>query len=160
MWLILTGIALAGKWDGVNADIVAHTTVSASPAAIYAFLSDVRNYRKIVPIDCVGWWEDGSQTTGIGASAELRYDMGAMHRRLQLNISAASERYVDYDHPGNKGFTTRFLITPGEAGTVIDLTTAMNPPPRIVRGYYYRVVKPEWEGCQARTLTALSDALK
>lgn len=160
MWLLLSSLALAGKWDGVNADIVTHATVAASPSTISTFLSDVKNYRKIVPMDCIGWWLDGKQTVGVGANAEVRYDMGLMHRRVLLNVKAASERYVDYEHPGKKGFTTRFLLTATETGTTIDMTSGFNPPPRPVRGYYYKVVKPEWERCQTLTLAALAEALK
>lgn len=157
MWMLLPSLATAGRWDGENADIVSERVLRAPAAALYDYLQDLDRYHVLFSEDCIGWWEKGSQTTGFGASAIARYDMGGMHRKLPIILQKGSPGlYVDFYHPGNKGFTTRWLFTAVEGGTRVQVNTAMNAPPWPLTGYYFQGVQPEWEQCQTQALEVLS----
>jgi hypothetical protein len=123
----------------------------------------------------VGRWEVGQRTSGEGATAAVRYDIGLMHRSLALTVSRiVPGRYVDWDHPGRKGFVTRFTVAPLEGApaeggpadgaaapaTRVTMQSYFTGPQWPLRRYYHRVMKPEWEACQARTLAALDQALR
>lgn len=161
-YLILILSSFAGKWDGVSADVSVSGTVSASPDVVYAHLLDLNHLRALFTEECVGEWENGNRSAGFGATAAVRYDFGAMHRRLSLTVSKGEPgRYLDLDHPGNKGFVTRFMLTPGADGasTTVEMTTRLNPPPWPVKGTFYKRVQPEWTTCYQTFLTRLDEAL-
>ena len=161
MWMLLAGLAVAASnWDGKTADIEANLVVPAPAERVFNFLLDLRNLQKIFPVDCVGLWDMGERTFGEGASAIVRYDMGAMHRRLPMTLThALAVSQVDFDHLGNRGFLTRWsLATEGEA-TRVTVRTPLNPPPKPFLRYYYTVVQPEWQTCYARTLTNLASEM-
>lgn len=160
MLLTLLSLAHAGKWTDAVADIQAETVVSAAPEQVFSYLLDLGHLRTIFPTDCVGKLEPGERTYGEGASAIIRYDMGAMHRRLAMTlIRADAPRTIDYDHLGPKGFVTRWSLAAVDTGTKVTLLTPLNAPPDPFRDYYFNVVRPEWQDCYARTLTNLSGAL-
>lgn len=160
MWLLLFNLASAGKWDEIPADVVNEATLPASASSLYDYLQDLHHFRDLFPADCISQWVDGGQTKGFGASATLRYDLEAMHRKLTVVLKQGTPgRYVDFEHPGNKGFTTRFLFTEKDGSTLVNLSTAINPPPWPFKAYYYKSVKPEWERCQAEALKALAKAV-
>lgn len=158
--LLLISAALAGKWDGMVGDIQASGTVSATPEAVSAYLMDLDHLRSILSEDCVGLWENGSVTQGLGASALVRYDMGMLHRKLTMTLSRAeSGRWVEFDHPGNKGFVTRWTVTASGEGSSVTVLTPLNQPPWPFKGYFFRVVQPEWQQCYQQAITALDAAL-
>jgi hypothetical protein len=157
MLLLLSSLALAGTWDNVSTDIHARGRVTASPEAVTTLVSDLARMKALVPADCVGRWEPGLRTSGEGATSEVRYDIGLMHRTLPLVVSkVVPGRYVDWDHPGKKGFVTRWALTPDGDGTFLDMTSYFAGPGWPLRRYYHGVMKPEWEGCQARTVAAIA----
>jgi hypothetical protein len=161
MFLLLCMQAVAGRWDGMNGDIVAKRTIPATSEQLFSYLQDLEKVAALYPDDCVGQWETGSQSTGFGASASVRYDMAMLHRKLTLTVEDGREgSFLDYDHPGKKGFQTRFLFEPGAGGTQVTMTTPLNPPPWPLTGYFFRSIKPEWEGCQARFLERLNEAFE
>lgn len=161
MWMLLLSLALAGKWDGKNADVVAERVIAAPATALYDYLMDLDRYRVLYSQDCIGTWEKGTQSAGFGATATARYDMGAMHRKLPIVLQKGSPGvYVDYHHPGNKGFTTRWAFTEVEGGTRVVVNTAMNAPPWPLTGYYFQGVQPEWVACQSEALDALAQKVK
>jgi hypothetical protein len=163
------------RWEGLPTDIVAEHVFAVPPEVVTAALGDLARVGVVVPRDCVGRWEVGQRTSGEGATAAVRYDIALMHRSLALTVSRiVPGRYVDWDHPGRKGFVTRFTVAPvSPAGdTAQEAGTAAPPATRVtmqsfftgptcpLRRYYHRVMKPEWEACQARTLVALDQALR
>lgn len=160
MLLLLTCLSLAGEWDEVSADVRASKVINAAPEAIFSFILDLENLRRITPVDCVGEWTLGERVYGEGASAWVRYDMAAMHRRLPMTLIVAdAPRRVDFDHLGARGFVTRWTLEGADGGTLVSILTPLNPPPKPFRRYYHSRVKPEWEGCYVRTLDALGAAL-
>jgi hypothetical protein len=162
--------AAPSPWAGLSTDIVAEHVFASAPEVVTAALGDLSRVGAAVPRDCVGRWEVGQRTKGEGATAAVRYDIGLMHRSLALTVSrVVPGRYVDWDHPGRKGFVTRFTVLPiegapidGEAATATRVTmqSFFTGPPWPLRRYYHRVMKPEWEACQARTLAALDASLR
>lgn len=157
MLLLLSSLALASTWDNVSTDIHARGRVTASPEAVTTLVSDLARMKALVPTDCVGRWEAGMRTAGEGATSEVRYDIGLMHRTLPLVVSkVVPGRYVDWDHPGKKGFVTRWTLTPDGDGTFLDMTSYFAGPGWPLRRYYHGVMKPEWEGCQARMVAAIA----
>ena len=111
MILTLVGLASAAssKWDGANPDITATGLVPAPVDAAYAYVLDLTHLRAMFTEDCMGKIELGSRTFGEGANAEVRYDMGMMHRRLAMTLSRAlAPTTIEFEHPGNRGFITRW----------------------------------------------------
>jgi uncharacterized protein YndB with AHSA1/START domain len=164
MLLLLQALpAFAGKWDGLPTDIVAERVIQAPAERVTGALADLALVSKLVPADCIGRWEVGQRTAGEGATAQVRYDIGLMHRSLALTVSrVVTGRYVDWDHPGRTGFVTRFTVAPlpdSEGSSRVKMESYFTGPPWPLKRYYHRVMKPEWEGCQGRTLEALSRSL-
>ncbi len=160
MWLLFLPFAFAGKWDGAETDIKAERVVPGEPQAVFSHLLDLGHLRAIFPVDCVGLWEPGGRTFGEGASAFVRYDIAAMHRRLAMTlVRADAPRMIDFDHLGARGFVTRWTLAPAETGTLVQILTPLNPPPEPFRGYFQNVIRPSWQDCYQRTLTNLAEAL-
>ena len=160
MLILWTGWALAASpYADRNADVAVEGAVGAELAAVQAALEDLEVFREILP--CASDWAPGTSTAGVGASMQLTYDVGSMHRRLTAVVSRSEPgRFVDYDHPGNKGFVTRWMLTEQEAGgTAIELTTFLNPPPWPFRKMYFERIQPMWTECYSEALSALDDRL-
>ncbi len=158
---LLFAVAAEAK-DWPSADIVAEATVPATPEAMTAVLSDLARVGTLLPRECVGAWVVGSPPSGQGATATVRYDMAAMHRKLAMTVSRVeaddSRAIVDWDHAGNKGFITRWTITATDTGSTVKLASPLNPPPWPFTKYYFDTVKPEWEGCQLQFIEAVAKA--
>ncbi len=158
--LLFAGAAEAKDWP--SADIVAEATVPASPEAMAAVLTDLARLGTLLPRECVGIWTVGSPASGTGATATVRYDMAAMHRKLVMTVTRAeadaSRAIVDWDHAGNKGFITRWTITAAEGGSTVKLASPLNPPPWPFTKYYFDAVKPEWDACQAQFIDVVGKA--
>lgn len=153
--------ALAGKWDNADPDVKASATIAAPAEKIFEIVSDLDKLRLVTPPDCVGLWEMGIRTRGAGASAVVRYDIAAMHRRLVMTVARAEpNRLVDLDHAGPRGFVTRYTIEEQSGSSIVNVLTPLNPPPWPFQPYFFTVVKPEWEGCQARTLGEIQKLLR
>ena len=150
-------LALAGKWDGAESDIIVERELTVDVQEAFAVLTDVEALQQIFPEDCLEDWALGAPTTGIGANARVTYHMAGMKRRLTLTISKAEEHYViELDHPEKKGFTTQFALSePGPGRAFVKLGTYLNAPPWPFKGYYYDKVLPAWTDCYSRTLDAL-----
>ncbi len=165
--LLLVSVALAGKWDGRPTDVVAERVVRVPASDATTALADLSRMARIIPADCIGSWEVGQRTAGEGATAMVRYDIGLMHRSLALTVSrVVPGRYVDWDHPGRKGFVTRYALETLSNGseseppsTRVTATSYFSGPPWPLKRYYHTVMMPEWQACQARTLEALEATL-
>jgi uncharacterized protein YndB with AHSA1/START domain len=158
VWLLVIGSAFAGKWEGVNGDVVAERDIAAPAAAVYAAVSDLRAFGEVFPDSCADEWVVGAPSAGLGARATVRYDVSMVHRRLPAEITRAEpDRVVDVDHAGKKGFTTRFELAPTETGgTHLRMTTFLSPPPWPFRPAYFRKVQPAWRACQAQALDGVA----
>ncbi len=154
--LLLAAPATATTWP--SADIVASAQVSVSPTEMLALLVDLPRIGPTLPRDCVGLWTPGTPSSGVGATARVRYDMAAMHRKLDLSVTRADDQgqrvIVDWDHAGNRGFVTRWVVESAEGGSTVTLTTPINPPPWPFTAYYFGAVKPEWDTCQVAFIAA------
>jgi hypothetical protein len=154
LWVCL---AWAGKWDGVESNIVSKATIALPPAAVYARIDDWNGVRAIYDVDCVTDWVIGDPTGGVGAQARMTYNHRMMHRRLTAKITKLIDgRYVDLDHLGNKGFVTRFELSETPTGTAVTMTTYTNPPPWPFKPYFFKKVKPAWEACQEKAMANLA----
>jgi hypothetical protein len=166
MWMLTVAAAVAGKWDSADPDVKASATIAAPAEKIFEIISDLEKLKLVTPPDCVGKWEMGIRTQGAGASAIVRYDIAAMHRRLVMTVARAEpNRLVDLDHAGPRGFVTRYTIEPvggseSNGSSIVNVLTPLNPPPWPFQSYFFTVVKPEWEGCQARTLGEIQKLLR
>lgn len=158
MLLLIAGLAAAAsKWEGKVADVEATTAMPAPAEKVFSYLLDLRNLAVIFPTDCVGKWELGERTFGEGASAMVRYDFAAMHRRLPMTLThALSASQIDFDHLGNRGFITRWSLVADGDLTRVTIRTPLNPPPKPLLGYFFQSVHPEWQLCYSRTLTNLA----
>ncbi len=169
-WLTWVALAVAGTSEDGGFDVRAEGVVPASAEAVSAAVADLARMRGLVPPDCIGRWQLGHRTEGEGATAEVRYDIALLHRALPLVVAkVVPGRYVDWDHPGPRGFVTRWTLTRVDpfsgrpevngAATHVRVESFFAPPPLMVQGYFRRVIRPEWETCQARTVQALARAL-
>jgi hypothetical protein len=157
MLLLLLPTALAGKWDAAPTDIQTERVIAAPREAIFSHLLDLGHLRALYPEDCVGLWEPGERTFGEGASAIVRYDIAAMHRKLPMTlVRADAPRVIDFDHLGPKGFVTRWSLEEVDGGTKVSVLTPINAPPWPFTAYYHKVIRPEWIQCYATTLENLA----
>ncbi|MFZ5479156.1 MAG: SRPBCC family protein [Myxococcota bacterium] len=160
MWIAAIGLAMAGKYDGLDPDVRGERVVPAPAEQVFAYLLDLNHLQAMFPPDCVGRWEIGERSFGEGANAIVRYDMAMMHRKLPMTlVRAVAPTYIDFDHVGPRGFVTRWTLEPAEGGTKVVVETPLTAPPPPLLGYYHNTVKPEWEGCYARALENLEKGL-
>lgn len=162
MLLLLAGLASAAssKWEGANPDIRADGLVPAPVETTYAYVLDLTHLRGLFPEHCMGKIQLGSRTFGEGANAEVRYDMGMMHRRLAMTLARAlPPGTIEFEHPGNRGFVTRWSFAEENGGTRVTLLTPLNPPPKPFVGYYYTVVQSEWQTCYSEVIVNLARAV-
>lgn len=161
--LALLPVALAGgRYANAVADVTASSTIAAPPEQIFSYLLDFKNLQASIP--CVGKWEMSQRTFGEGASAMVRYDVAAMHRKLPVSLSRADAPYrIDLEHLGNLGFTTVITLKDQSAGgppnTLVTMLTPLNPPPWPFRPYYYIAVQVEWTQCYVDTIKNVAAAL-
>ena len=156
-WALLAPQAAAD--DARAGDLVNTQVVAASPAGMVDVLIDLPTFGRLLPPDCVGYFKVGLTPKGLGAQATVRYDMAAMHRKLELTVSRIERDemwMVDMNHAGNRGFISRWVMVPGADGTAVTLKTPLNAPPWPFAGYFFDTVHPEWEGCQDRMITAVA----
>jgi carbon monoxide dehydrogenase subunit G len=153
--LVFAAAFAASPYADRETNITATESIDASPEAVFAAVQDLETFREILP--CASDWSFGTVTRGQGASLQLTYDIGSMHRRLNAVISQVKEpRVVDYDHAGNKGFVTRWQIAPEDSGSTVTMTTYLNPPPWPFKKMYFERIEPQWNSCYSEALTALS----
>lgn len=158
---LFVGPALAGESAAATervGDIITTAVVPATPAAMIDVLTDLPTFGTLLPADCVGLYKVGITPKGLGASATIRYDMAAMHRKLEMHVSRIERDtlwLVDMDHAGNRGFISRWLMTPGTEGTSVTLKTALNAPPWPFAAYFFDTIQPEWQDCQAQIVAAV-----
>jgi hypothetical protein len=141
-----------------SADVVTELDVEAPIEVLLPLITDLPSLPQLWGPDCVGSFTAGSPASGLGAKANLRYDFAAMHRRLDLTVTRADAgppAVVDYDHAGNRGFITRWVLTPTAAGTHLKVTTALNAPPWPFKAYFFNAIHKEWSSCQAGMVGAL-----
>ena len=157
--MLLCGLALAGKWDDVNSDVVVERDVSASQEELFATFTDFTAMSKVFPADCVEEWGFGVPSKGLSATSRITYHMGAMKRRLTGQIVKANEHYhVEWDHEGKKGFITQFVLSEGPGGqTHVKLGTYITAPPWPFKPLYFNKIRPEWQDCYERALVNLDN---
>ena len=133
-WLLLSVAAAETFDEDAEGDVIAVRTVSAPGTTVLATLADLRNHPGFWPDGCVTNWEFGERQTGIGATASVTYraPMG-WYRKLTAVVSDITERRVDIDHPGNKGFVTTYTLTAVESGTEVEMHTWIYAPPKPFR---------------------------
>lgn len=159
---LLPAAFAGGRYANAVADVSASTTIAAPPEQIFSYLLDFKNVQATIP--CIGKWELSQRTFGEGASAMVRYDVAAMHRKLPVSLSRADAPYrIDLEHLGNLGFTTVITLKDQSAGgppnTLVSILTPLNPPPWPFRPYYYNAVQVEWKQCYVDTLKNVAAAL-
>ncbi len=149
----LSSPAVAGKWAGKNADVVATRVVPVESPVLFERLLDVETFRAMLPADCASDWDLGEPRKGIGAHGSVRYDIGGMHRHLDFVLNKAdAPRQIDLDHMGRRGFVTRLALRPVEAGTELELHTYLEPPRWPFTSYFFTKVHPAWVDCYERAL--------
>jgi hypothetical protein len=145
--------ALAALAIEPSADVVVSRRFDAAPEAIYAHLIDARNVKAAAPDACMRSWMFPGRTEGIGAQFRVVYALEGWRRRLDVSVVAADPpRRIEWDHHGNRGFTTRFTIAPDEPGARVTVHTYLNEPPWPFRKYYVRKVQPAWRACYTELL--------
>jgi hypothetical protein len=158
--LVIPAVAGPGsRWDGVDADVVVRVVVDAEPAAVTATLADLGRASTLFEPSCLARWAVGVPESGVGARARVTYTPSWMSRRLTLVVTdAVPGEQVVWDHEGDRGFETRFVVSPTPDGTEIVMETPLLPPPWPVRELYHLKVKPAWEACFTAALSKLGDA--
>lgn len=162
MWTLLLSLALAEPIPADrNADVVASKVIAAPVETLYPHILDLKQLQAISDEGCVGRWVFGKLTSGVGATASMRYHAGAMHRRLEMTLTKADEnKRITLDHAGNKGFITTWDFTPQDTSTQVEVHTWLAIPPKPFRRYYFNKVQPAWVVCQQKALQNLADAIE
>ena len=160
--LAATPHAIASPAQGANpsSDVWATRALPLSKDVVYNHLLDLRNHEKLWAEDCVKGWSHGEVSIGPGASAQLIYVPSFMRRKLTATIAKAeTDRYIDLDHAGNKGFVTRWKLTEEGDQTRVDVHTYINAPPKPFVRLYFEVVRPAWQLCHQQALATLERRL-
>jgi len=161
---LLTPAAEAAPAQGAspNSDVTATRLIPLPAEALYNHLLDLRNHERIWPDDCAKKWVHGDVSVGPGASAQLVYVPSLMRRKLTTTLARADDgRLIDIDHAGNKGFVTRWRLTPeGEGATRIDVHTYIQAPPKPFERLYFDKVRPAWQLCHQQALATLERRLQ
>lgn len=157
MWLLLAGLAFAGKFDGAETDIIVEGDVAKSQQELFDTFVDFPAMSKVFPADCVEDWGFGVPSAGIGATTVVTYHMGPMKRRLTGHVSKAEEHYVvEWDHDSKKGFVTQFVLKENDDGTThVKLGSYVAAPPWPFKPVYFNKVKPAWESCYRQAMSNL-----
>ncbi len=160
MILWITALALAGKWDGMEADIVAEVAVNAAMPVIREQFEDLHTL-DLYSDACASERMIGEPSAHVGAPFRVRYDAGPWSRLAEGTISEVGHQYVDWEHTGRYGFTTRYQFTedPETSETVVTMTTFLDTPPWPFRGIFFKRVRPGWAACHHELLTAVADKL-
>jgi hypothetical protein len=163
VWIagIVVAAAWAGKWDGAPSDVEARQVIAAPTQEIHELLRDHRAWRELVPTDCATDWALTAQTAGPGARARVRWTIGPMRRLLTAVYTRDQPGLlIELEHEGKKGWFTQVRYAEAPAGsTEVRLSTPLVPPPWPVRGVFFSKVRPAWEDCYARTLSAVAARL-
>ena len=69
MWIWLIGMALAGKWDAAQPDVIAAKVIDRSAEEMFTQMADLQAFAEIVPESCASDWQWSGQTAGRGAKA-------------------------------------------------------------------------------------------
>ena len=145
------GLAAAGPYANLDADILVKAEVNAPPSAVYATLMDLSAYAASIPETCA----DDLVPAGEGAWNGT-WHLGLLHPKVRVTIaSSEADRRVDVDHDGTRGWVTRFRLAESPTGTAIEAQTYLDLPPRLVRRNYFTKVKPDWEACHAELLRGI-----
>ncbi len=161
LWTLLIPMALAGRWDDQDPDVMAWRVVPAEPEVVWQTLADTKGLQQLFPHACAQDWVHGEQTEGIGAQVSLTYRWDVVRRRLTATIAEGREgAWFDLEHAGDKGFVTRFTTDAVEGGTRVTIHSFVTSPPWPLKGRYYRTIQPVWTQCYASTLSALDERLQ
>jgi len=153
--LLLDAAFALSKWEGRDANVVAEVVLSSPQEKLYEVLLDDKVLERILPAECATDF-DYEGVKDPKATVRLTYHASGMHRRLDaLHSRSDPPRLVEIEHLGNKGFFTRFTLTPEGDGTKAVMTTYLNEPPWPFRKYYYTQVRPIWVQCQTDALHKL-----
>lgn len=160
LWFALTSLALAGRWDDVDANIYAEVDINAPYEVVQDQLLDLRTL-ELYSDECVSELTIGAPSIGYGAPFRMRFHAGPWSRLVEGRIAEVGARYVDVEHTGKYGFTTRYLLEPSEdgTGTHLKMTTFLDPPPWPFKPIFYRKVRPGWTACHDELVTALAAEL-
>ena len=156
VWLAVLSLAWAGPEN-----VEAQTSIDASPEVITDYLSDLARVAALFPESCAQRWSFEPPTDGAVVGGEVVYRAGWLRRKLPVRYGeVVPGSYVDLDHPGEKGFVTRFQVEGTDEGaTAVTMTTFLSPPRWPLVKLYGNQVQPIWRDCHLRTLDALSSAL-
>lgn len=152
LWLAMG----ATPWQGMDADVAAEAVVKATPEQVTATLADLPRASALFSDDCLARWSFGVPSQGQGAMARVSYTPHWMNRRLTLTVSALEPgKRVDWDHAGDKGFLTRFTVTPSGEGAKVSVLTPLVGPPWPFAKLYQVHIKTTWEACYIDALRRL-----
>ncbi|MBX2796693.1 MAG: SRPBCC family protein [Myxococcales bacterium] len=151
-------LAWGSKWDDVPADVEVSRVIDADPLTVHRRFDDWQEWQSLMPGDCAIEWRLNARTTGVGARATVRYDLGPMRRLLRGVITQDEPgRVLLVEHEGNRGWYTQFRVEAVPDGTRATLLTPLTAPPWPLKSIFHRSVKPAMEDCYARTLQAIAD---
>lgn len=161
LWTLLIPMALAGRWDDHDPDVMAWRVVPAEPEVVWDTLADTHSLEQLFPHACAQDWVHGDQTQGVGAQVTLTYRWDVVRRRLEASIAEGREgAWFDLEHEGDKGFVTRFSTDAVDGGTRVTIHTWVSPPPWPFQGRYFRTIQPVWTQCYVAALSSLEDRLE
>jgi hypothetical protein len=144
-----------------GADIVAERVIAAPTSTVYDEVFDLHKMEQLFAGACIVDWQHGAKSVGLGATAMITYQAGAMKRELLATVSRSEEDWIiDVNHPGKNGFLTRWLFETVDNGTRVTLTTYLNEPHWLFRRYFYKRVHRDWVGCYSYALERLAQQVE
>ncbi len=166
MIVLSVALALAGKWDGMESNIVATTTIEAHVDTVRDKFADM-DTMNLYPPDCVSELQLGEPRQGYGAPFRVRYHAGPWTRLVEGRVEEVGHRHVDVEHVGRFGFTTRYAVEVPQGAQASDggpvnvtMTTFIDHPPWPFRKAFYTRVRPGWTACHDSLLAAVKAELE
>ena len=157
MWAIWAALGWAeNPYDGWDTNVVSERVIPSPEQHLFDQIANLQQVEALFPGGCTQDWVHGARSTERGASARVTYRAAAWRRRLTIVLAdARPPRLLDYEHQGDRGFVTRFLLEAVDGGTRVTMTSYVAGPPWPFRRYYVDHVQPAWRDCHAGFLSNL-----
>jgi hypothetical protein len=158
IWLVAASAAFAAKKPQVDADVVVSREIAAPADVLFERVTDLEQWPALFPEPCASDWQIGLVSKGVGATAEVTYHFGPMHRSLDLELIKAEAPYVmEVNHLRKLGFVTQFVFADTGSGTTkVTLTTPLYEPPWPLRKVFQSTIRPAWTACYTQVLERLA----
>ena len=154
LWWMWAGLAFAGRFDDVEADLRAAAWVELAPDEVTEAFSDLQRASGLFDGDCVRRWVVGVPDRGEGARGRVTWTPGAMRRRLTVVVDqVVPGRRVVWDHLTDRGFYVYVDVSapgpdaPPASRARVDVRVPLEAPGWPLTELFHTQIRPRWQQC-------------